>query len=184
MIIRIHNFGPIKEFEFDLNKDFHVVYGKNNIGKSYAITVVYLVLKNVFNIRYLTLAEIVDKREKFNRNNKEINNLKKIIETKPARYEEFKIQKQFENLLKSIFTELFINQLQKSLEITFSDISQLSNKKNKYELSLVLIFEDFEIEIGLNSKNKLFINDFKLKQEVKVKSVDSTRGGVVERKIN
>jgi len=31
MHIRIRNFGPIKEFNFDLTKDFVVIFGKNNI---------------------------------------------------------------------------------------------------------------------------------------------------------
>lgn len=41
----IRNFGPIKRFEYDLNKDMIVTYGNNNIGKSYAMQVVYLLLK-------------------------------------------------------------------------------------------------------------------------------------------
>lgn len=41
----IQNFGPIKRFEYDLNKDMIVTYGNNNIGKSYAMQVVYLLLK-------------------------------------------------------------------------------------------------------------------------------------------
>lgn len=45
MKIKIVNFGPIKEFEFDLSKKLIVTYGDNNIGKSYAMQVVYLLLK-------------------------------------------------------------------------------------------------------------------------------------------
>ncbi|MBL7692846.1 MAG: AAA family ATPase, partial [Flavipsychrobacter sp.] len=46
MKIIIKDFGPISHFEFDLRKDLHVIFGKNNIGKSYAISAVYLILKN------------------------------------------------------------------------------------------------------------------------------------------
>lgn len=46
MKIQIDNFGPIHRFECDLNKDLHLILGTNNIGKSYAITVVYLLLKS------------------------------------------------------------------------------------------------------------------------------------------
>ena len=46
MKITIKNFGPIDHFEFDLEKDLHVIYGENNIGKSWAISVVYLLLKS------------------------------------------------------------------------------------------------------------------------------------------
>lgn len=45
MKISIKNFGPIEHFEFDLEKDLHVIYGENNIGKSLAIEGLYLLLK-------------------------------------------------------------------------------------------------------------------------------------------
>lgn len=47
MNISIKNFGPIKQFDFDLTKDIIVTYGENNIGKSYAMQIVYLLLKNL-----------------------------------------------------------------------------------------------------------------------------------------
>ena len=47
MRIKIKNLGPIYEFDFDLNKDLHLVYGKNNIGKSHGIAAVYLILKTL-----------------------------------------------------------------------------------------------------------------------------------------
>lgn len=46
MKISIKNFGPIDHFEFDLEKDLHVIYGENNIGKSYATSAIYLILKH------------------------------------------------------------------------------------------------------------------------------------------
>ena len=45
MRIIITNFGPIKEFVYDLDKEMIVTYGNNNIGKSYAMQIVYLLLK-------------------------------------------------------------------------------------------------------------------------------------------
>ena len=47
MKITIENFGPIKQFHYDLTKDIIVTFGDNNIGKSYAMQVVYLLLKNL-----------------------------------------------------------------------------------------------------------------------------------------
>ena len=49
MRILISNFGPISEFEYDLSRDFIVTYGDNNIGKSYAMQIVYLLLKNMYD---------------------------------------------------------------------------------------------------------------------------------------
>ncbi|MCM1231851.1 MAG: AAA family ATPase [Ruminococcus flavefaciens] len=46
MKIIIERFGPIDKFEYDLEKDFIVTYGNNNIGKSYAMQIVYLLLKS------------------------------------------------------------------------------------------------------------------------------------------
>ncbi len=45
MRIEIERFGPIKKFSYDLEKDLIVTYGNNNIGKSYAMQIVYLLLK-------------------------------------------------------------------------------------------------------------------------------------------
>ena len=45
MKIEIERFGPIQQFTYDLDKDFIVTYGNNNIGKSYSMQIVYLLLK-------------------------------------------------------------------------------------------------------------------------------------------
>ncbi|NGZ28212.1 MAG: ATP-binding protein, partial [Magnetococcales bacterium] len=45
MIIQINNVGPISSYEFDLEKDFHIIVGENNAGKSYAVSIVYLIIK-------------------------------------------------------------------------------------------------------------------------------------------
>ena len=50
MKITITNFGPIKHFSYDLTKDIIVTFGDNNIGKSYAMQVVYLLLKSLTEI--------------------------------------------------------------------------------------------------------------------------------------
>lgn len=47
MKITIKDFGPIKRFNYDLTRDIVVTFGDNNIGKSYAMQVVYLLLKNI-----------------------------------------------------------------------------------------------------------------------------------------
>lgn len=50
MKITLENFGPIRNFSIDLKKDFHLLVGQNNIGKSYAITAVYLIAKNLIEL--------------------------------------------------------------------------------------------------------------------------------------
>lgn len=45
MRVILQNWGPIRKFEYDLSKNMIVTYGNNNIGKSYAMQVTYLILK-------------------------------------------------------------------------------------------------------------------------------------------
>ncbi|MFG6358176.1 MAG: ATP-binding protein, partial [Acetatifactor sp.] len=56
MKIIIERFGPIDKFEYDLDKDLIVTYGNNNIGKSYAMQVVYLLLKTFIGNNILITA--------------------------------------------------------------------------------------------------------------------------------
>jgi predicted ATPase len=55
MQLRIKNFGPIKSLDLDLSKKFTLIFGKNNIGKSYATSAAYLILKNLLKIGYENL---------------------------------------------------------------------------------------------------------------------------------
>lgn len=45
MRVILQNWGPIRKFEYDFSKNMIVTYGNNNIGKSYAMQVAYLMLK-------------------------------------------------------------------------------------------------------------------------------------------
>lgn len=47
MKIIIERWGLIERFEYDLSKSMIVTYGENNIGKSYAMQMMYLLLKNM-----------------------------------------------------------------------------------------------------------------------------------------
>lgn len=49
MKVEIERFGPIKRFAYDLEKDIIVTYGNNNIGKSYSMQIIYLLLKTFRN---------------------------------------------------------------------------------------------------------------------------------------
>jgi hypothetical protein len=47
MKITISNFGPIDSMTFDMAKSFHLIYGKNSIGKSYSTYCLYCLIKNI-----------------------------------------------------------------------------------------------------------------------------------------
>lgn len=54
MKIIIEKFGPIDKFEYDLDKELIITYGNNNIGKSYAMQIVYLMLKTFIANMFIT----------------------------------------------------------------------------------------------------------------------------------
>ena len=66
MKIRIQDFGPIRDFTFDLDKDLHLLYGKNGTGKSYAVYCVYVILK-----QFLRTGELFALTHQFILNKKE-----------------------------------------------------------------------------------------------------------------
>ncbi|MCU0323976.1 MAG: AAA family ATPase [Spirosomaceae bacterium] len=71
MKIELKNFGPIDHFEFDLDKDLHVIYGENNIGKSSIINAIYILTSSWKNIMALSNIEDEYLREKSESNIKD-----------------------------------------------------------------------------------------------------------------
>jgi len=61
MKIILHNIGPIRRFEFDTSKRFQVIVGRNTVGKSYALTFVYILIKELARLRdWKTLTPILE----------------------------------------------------------------------------------------------------------------------------
>jgi predicted ATPase len=135
MIIELQNFGPIKSFKFDTSKDMHAIFGKNNIGKSYAISAVYLILKGL--------------KEQLEENPNESDyagSLKLISSTD----EIYKYDSQEEGSLNYI-ERTFIASLNKSFENTF-DIKNLKNINSSNQKPAIKIdIEDLEIDLLFSS---------------------------------
>lgn len=149
MKIELHNFGPIKFFEFDLEKDLTVVYGENNIGKSYAISAVYLILKNLIefedyleDVLYGKLIE--DKTDE-------------IIDDLFDRFEnvnELTVSDIGERISKEYIAE-FLVALQRSLENSFPSLDRLDS---------LFTHKNFEIVIGTHLlKFVIILEDDRLK---------------------
>ena len=47
MQIEIKRFGPVSSFVCNLERDLTLIYGNNNIGKSYSMQIIYLLLKTI-----------------------------------------------------------------------------------------------------------------------------------------
>jgi len=123
MEIKIFNFGPIKKFEIDLSKDLVITYGKNNIGKSYAISVVYLLLKRFLETSDFFLEKFFQS-EVFKEKSKALE--KQIREKKACN-----ITDKINNIIKNVLNNEFAGKLENSFKNTFGRLSVIKNFKVK-----------------------------------------------------
>lgn len=155
MKILIKNFGPIHEFEFDLEKDLHVIYGENSIGKSYISYVVYLILKNLQTLQVhkeLLQYGYFKEFEAIITGN--------FIETKKD------ITKEMADIFAKILQKTFIVDLQNSLKNTFGAIKNLRNEYQKKDFEICLInTNNINSIIIKGQENKLFIDKVILRSE-------------------
>ena len=144
MKILIKNLGPIHEFAFDLDKDLHLVYGKNSIGKSHAISAVYLILKNILKAKkhpdfLQPTDEDVEKLSEFT--NKEF---KGSLLLNP-----FAEQILMDEL--SVFLQLLVN----SFHNSFSNLENLRNRRNTEQSTISMDFKSLFIQLKF-SENKIW----------------------------
>ncbi|MDZ7898979.1 MAG: AAA family ATPase [Arcicella sp.] len=145
MIIELQNFGPIKSFKFDTDKDIHAIFGKNNIGKSYAISAVYLILKNLKFSEFQDFTALREARKEFENIvlEKTRNDTSKIVN----------IKNEVEKNLVRVFKNLIMDGINKSLKNSFP-FENIQNKKGKGLLKIVLYFSKVKIIIMLDSQKQ------------------------------
>ena len=115
MKISIKNFGPIDHFEFDLEKDLHVIYGENNIGKSWAISLLYLSLKSWKALANLSIEQFNSIKEK---QKYRLENTNKKFLLPETTWEEDEFIRDFNNSLYNTFTQMknFISGLEPEIK--------------------------------------------------------------------
>ncbi|GAB2636542.1 AAA family ATPase [Emticicia sediminis] len=115
MKISIKNFGPIDHFEFDLEKDLHVIYGENNIGKSWAISLLYLSLKSWKALANLSIEQFNSIKEK---QKYRLENTDKKFLLPETTWEEDEFIRDFNNSLYNTFTQMknFISGLEPEIK--------------------------------------------------------------------
>ena len=149
MRIKIKNLGPIYEFNFDLNRDLHLVYGKNNIGKSHGIAAVYLILKTLADKSNFDLFTSFLYTIKTKNSGVKGETIKLTIDTQSSN-----------SVLKASIKLYFESFLLSKLNNSFNNSFELTNIKNKFnneELLITIYFDLFDIEIGIDSELKLII---------------------------
>lgn len=131
MKIIIENFGPVHYFEFDNEKIFQLIVGDNNVGKSYALSAYYFVIKSLLEStrlagsswRFMQLfeeekdQEAVDRAEAFNKNFKAKQGTRDVSAT------EYYSQCISETLQRT-FLEVFSGYIKGS----FSEVGSIENK--------------------------------------------------------
>lgn len=158
MLIELQNFGPIKSFQFDTSKDIHAIFGKNNIGKSYAISAVYLILKNLSEYSYYDNDYSLD-----NFFNDEKTEIEKAIEKKLSglEFSEFNIKEEILEYFQDSLVNSLLPGITNSLKNTF-DFRAIQNVNSKYPLRIIISPRIGTLTFGLDKNN----------QELKICSVE------------
>ncbi len=162
MKISCHNFGPLREFSIDLDADFVLIVGENNIGKSYAISLLYAILKTLtssdtFERPYLSeifLEKSVESagdslRDDFAKQYKSLTT-KNIDVTEIVRA-----------VAKHIATLLFVEPLEKTIGGTYGEISNLENRKCGEATRICISLAGMSIDLKIID-NHLFVSDISL----------------------
>jgi len=157
MRIEILNWGPIQRCEYDLDKSLIVTYGENNIGKSYAMQVVYLLLKNMRNF--------VDMRIHLGKYFSELDIEEKVIEEVVKDFSmEKTYSKEITGLVLSEYEKILENFLLKefraSLRNTFGTYEKMIDHNPKITL-----------DVGEGSNYVLLLKDNKVKADIDTKKV-------------
>jgi predicted ATPase len=146
MQITIENFGPIKHFVFDTEKNLTLIFGKNSVGKSYAISLVYLILKSALALK----------------SNDALEEIKLLTTTFELKNNDVKTSK----LFAYFFEKHFLKSLNDSVKNTFSELKNIKNQFSKKELKITI--ENFHVIVvlGLNEKS----------DEIVIKKLESYEG--------
>lgn len=141
MKIEIKNFGPIDHLVFDMDKDLHLIYGQNAVGKSYATYCLYCLLKNM----NIVLADFTAPESNNYYATETFNQFSKNI------FDSFQKtnQKQVNITTKilGLFERILLEKIEKSLLNTFASISTLKNGFSNKDFELTVSFtEEDEVQ--------------------------------------
>ncbi len=148
MKVKITNFGPIKEVELDLSKDLTMIYGKNNTGKSYAISLVYLLLNALSNNALVSEIIIDSIPEKPSR----------IISTLIEEEKDRDFTKVFEDIIKQILKRRLVPLLSDAFYRTFGNPGGFHNGKSRERPNIQLSIAGHMISISIGES--LLVKDF------------------------
>ena len=172
MKIIIERFGPIDKFEYDLDKDLIVTYGNNNIGKSYAMQVVYLLLKTFIGNNILITAPRYNQIYLYPRHigiPLQINKIENMVKNFKESNQQITditndLVKEINDLISVVFMPEFVN----SCKNTFGNLEKMLEKNphikifhNEHRFDIDLKANTIEVTINIKPVHlKKTISDF------------------------
>ena len=146
MKIQLKNFGPIEFFEFDTKTQMHFIFGENNIGKSYAISAVYLLLKH--------LAQPSSKRTNVGLIDitKEVASIETYVKDKIEENNSVDITEQLEDAWRTLFSQTVLIDINNSFGASFDSIDTLTNRFTNKKLTICLKFDVVAFILGVNKE--------------------------------
>jgi AAA15 family ATPase/GTPase len=151
MKIEIQNLGPIHHFEFDLEKDLHLLYGENNVGKSVAVTTLYLFLKSV---------QISGDRA----------SIKQTFRPEVKDYDVGYMM--FEDAFKYFFERTALSAFEHQLTSTYSGNAIGSFFKSNQTVFVFTLSNDIELVVAINSFGDYKLEDFSIPTPIDVSDVN------------
>nr|VFJ45295.1 MAG: AAA ATPase domain-containing protein [Candidatus Kentron sp. FM]VFJ63052.1 MAG: AAA ATPase domain-containing protein [Candidatus Kentron sp. FM]VFK05825.1 MAG: AAA ATPase domain-containing protein [Candidatus Kentron sp. FM] len=144
MKIQIDNFGPIHYFECDLDKDLHLILGTNNIGKSYGITVVYLLVKSLMEFAEETFSI------EFSAHMRQMPS--EVLEQVSALNvgDELDIIATVKDETTKLLQDGFLTRFQDYVEGTFGSMDTIGNRFSREEPHIRLVFGWGRMDIGVS----------------------------------
>lgn len=173
MKLELINFGPIDNCSLDLSKNFTIIVGQNNIGKSYAISFLYTLIKTLNRFRQINLYFYQDSyRNEKSTSTKEIIN--KIHEELGDGKSEKDISHHIIKIIKGRIENGILFALEQALIGTFSDLNLLPNRLTNKPLLIRLNSEKYQLAIG-TTNGKLSIENFHINHKFHTKSIKQNR---------
>lgn len=150
MQIEIKRFGPVSSFVCNLERDLTLIYGNNNIGKSYSMQIIYLLLKTIIGkdsklSKYISLF-LLDEMDLLYESKKKIKRMVYdfIKNSNTSKHIINVIERTFYNLLGEIIMPEFIN----SCYNTFGNMDKTLEKNPVIKIN----YSKFNFKIDLKRK--------------------------------
>jgi len=147
MKLTIQDFGPINKLSLDLSKDMQFIYGENSVGKSYAMTVLYALLKSFISYFDSVLGYDLLTEKEVKRLEKKMNKL--VLSNKQVAHP---IDEILSTELTRLFEERVVENFKNYLLTKYSSLGSISNQYTKKKFKIRL--ESSAVNFTLNYTNK------------------------------